>query len=100
MVKLSDFLYSPWRVTTHRLRPCFIRNLILHLQWLVKKLLALAKKVSVAATTRYTAVGPYRGEQFFQLLWNEGMALKLRKSSPLEAVQECVSELLALLFGP
>lgn len=28
------------------------------------------------------------------------MALKLRKSSPFEAVQECVSEVLALLFGP
>lgn len=73
MVKLSDFLNSPWRLTTHRPRPCFIRNLILHLQW------------------------PYPDEQFFQLLFAEGMTLKLRKSSPLEAVQECVSDLLALL---
>jgi hypothetical protein len=62
--------------------------------------LALVKKVSVAATMRYVEVEPYPGEQFFQLLCTEGMTLELRKSSPLEAVQECVSEFLALLFGP
>jgi hypothetical protein len=75
MVKLSDFLNSPWRLTTHRPRPCFIRNLILQLQWLVKRLLALEKKVSVATTTRYIEVGTYPDEQLFQLLYTEGMAL-------------------------
>ena len=52
MVKLSDFFNSPWRVTTHTPKPVSFGISFFYLQWLVKNLLVLAKKVSVVATVR------------------------------------------------
>ena len=52
MVKLSDFINSPWHVTTHTPTPVSFGISFFYLQWLVKNLLVLAKKVSVVATVR------------------------------------------------